>query len=178
MTNILNELSNNEYWLYNKAGNQLNHIGYTVKLFPDKKHLYDDYKSIHNEYLNVLEDSDDETVKLEALKRLIFLNGYSALEPNYLTGIEELDDKTIFNAYEILNAYIKDGKLDQEFKWMLSYYSSWDFLIFHYSEDKLYELTAFVKSVNTSIRCHPSKELRMKAMNNRGQMGIYWKSLN
>ncbi len=120
--------------------------------------------------------TSDEIIKIEALKRLIFLNWYSILEPSCFTGIDNLDNKTIFNSFSILNEYIKDNKLDKEFIWMLSYYSCWDWIILTFSENKLEELTKFVKNVDTSILYIPKHQLPKGSMANRGQMGIYWTS--
>lgn len=114
--------------------------------------------------------------KLEILKRLIFLNWYSLVEPSCYTGIEELDTQVSFESYAILNEYIKQNKLDTEFKWMISYYSCWDFTILNFSRNKLDFLTNFVENVNTTVSHNPKNELNKASMDNRGQMGIYWKS--
>jgi len=80
-------------------------------------------------------------MKLEALKRLIFLNWYVQAEHFCFTGINGLDKKTMSTSFKILNEYIAQGKLDKEFTWMLSYYSSWDWIILEFSEPELAELT-------------------------------------
>ena len=95
--------------------------------------------------------------------------------------IQELKILTIqpfFASYSILNQYLIDGKIDAEFKWMLSFYSSWDYTILPFSENKLEALTAFVKGVDTSILSCPKNQLPKGTMDNRGQMGIYWISMS
>jgi len=81
----------------------------------------------------------------------------------------------MFESYSILNDLLTKSKLDKEFHWMLSYYSSWDYIILGFSENKLIALTEFVKSVDTSVLHAPKNQLQKGAMDNRGQMGIYWK---
>jgi hypothetical protein len=50
-------------------------------------------------------------------------------------------------------------------------------VIFPYSENKLEELTSFVKKADTSKINFPKKALDKGVMANRGQMGAYWKEL-
>ncbi|SMD01878.1 hypothetical protein [Pedobacter nyackensis] len=135
---------------------------------------FEKYREIHKSYLDLLFQTDNEEAKLEILKRLIFLNWYSLLEPSCFTGVEDLDGSIIFDSYSILNDYLANSKIDAEFKWMLSYYSCWDYTILAFSENKLGALTKFVKEVDTSILHAPKKQLPKGTMSNRGQMGIYW----
>jgi hypothetical protein len=140
--------------------------------------IFDQYRNIHKSYLELYFCIDDEAIKLEILKRLIFLNWYALVEPNCYTGIEDLDNATVSESYSILDQYLIDGKIDSEFKWMLSSYSSWHYTILPFSENKLEALTAFVKGVDTSILSCPKNQLPKGAMDNRGQMGIYWISMS
>ena len=140
--------------------------------------IFEQYRNIHNSYLELYFRIDDETVQLEILKRMIFLNWYALVEPSCYTGIENLDNTTVSESYSILNQYLIDGKIDTEFKWMLSFYSSWDYTILPFSENKLEALTAFVKGVDTSILSCPKNQLPKGTMDNRGQMGIYWISMS
>lgn len=61
---------------------------------------------------------------------------------------------------------------------MLSFYSSWEYTILQFSENKLESLTVFVKGVDTSISSCPKNKLPKGTMNYRGQMGIYWISMS
>jgi hypothetical protein len=176
MTVTLNQLSDNELQIYNEAGYHQRDTGVRITDNSDKW-LFKDYKSIHKEYLNLFERSNDDMVKIEALKRLIYLNLEFFVEDSFYTGIKELDDVSIYNSYKILNDYINENKLDEEFKWMLSAYSCWDFVILRYSENKFNELTSFVRGVDTSILHSPKNSLSNGMMDNRGQMGIYWKPI-
>jgi len=142
-----------------------------------QKHgIFDQYRNIHKRYLNLFFNTEPEETKLEILKRLIFLNWYALVEPSCYTGILELDHSTVVTSYSILNEYLVGNKIDKEFKWMLSHYSSWDFTILPFSEDGLIALTTFVKEVDTTVLSAPKKEIPKGTMDNRGQMGIYWMS--
>lgn len=136
------------------------------------------YRNIHRSYLKLYLSIDNEAAKLEILKRLIFLNWYALVEPSCYTGIEDLDNASVSESYCILNQYLIDGKTDAEFKWMLSFYSSWDYTILPFSENKLEALTTFVKGGDTSILSYPKNQLPKGVMDNRGQMGIYWISMS
>jgi len=141
-----------------------------------KKEFELDYKTIHKEYLSILNLSKDDNIKLEVLKRLIFLNWEFIVESEVFTGIVDLDETAIKNSYEVLNSYIKLGLIDNEMKWMLEYYSDWDWIVLLHSENKP-ELIQFVKSVDSLSSSLPKKQLTMGTMDNRGQMGLYWKAV-
>ena len=135
---------------------------------------YEKYRIIHNNYFEIFKSSNVDIIRLESLKRLVFINWYYMVEPNIYTGIGNLDNETIFDSYSELDKCILHDKLDKEFIWMLSYYSSWDFTILSFSKDKLDKLTNFVKNVNNSVLHIPKHQLLKGSMNNRGQMGVYW----
>jgi hypothetical protein len=139
----------------------------------DDKLVLDNYKAIHREYLRIFQEAEDAATKLEALKRLVFLNWNLIVETDWLTGIDDLDEAVIMEAYTILNDYMTQGKFDPEFTWMLSHYAVWDYAILQFVEDKLFELTQFVKTIDISRKKFP-KGLPAGTFENRGQMGIYW----
>jgi len=175
--NLLNYLSDQEYKIHGWRDSLLNRTRNADEWKFNKEDIKTDYESIHQQYLNICEQSDDEFIRLEVLKRLIFLNWYYVLEPEFLTGIKKLDTVAMFNSYKILNSYIQERKLDDELTWMLKFYSSWEYIIFEYSEGKLNELTSFVEEVDTTKLNFPKQQLTKGIMDNRGQMGIYWKKL-
>ncbi|MGF7078796.1 hypothetical protein [Mucilaginibacter sp. UYCu711] len=177
MTNRLRELSDNELQLSASSVFNYAHAD-SVTDQTSTPALFEDYKAIHNAYLNLYKESRDAAIKTEALKRLIFLNWYYLAEPNLLTGISELHDDTMLEAYELLNGLLQADELDDEFKWMLAFYSKWDYTIFQFSEDGLDELTAFVKENRWVVRQPPAKELIEGKMDNRGQMGKYLTELS
>jgi hypothetical protein len=55
---------------------------------------------------------------------------------------------------------------------MFSYYASWDYVFERFSEYQ--ELQRKLKQANTEL----PKSINKQDMANRGQMGIYWNSLN
>lgn len=135
------------------------------------------YKRLHRQYLTTYQATSSESIRLKLLKRLIFLNWYGTLEPSFLTGIDELDEECVLAAYTLLNTRIHDQKLDEELYWMISYYSSWDYLILHYADNQLPALVAFIQAVDHSVLHIPRHQLPLGVMANRGQMGMYWQSL-
>ena len=134
MKHALDQLSDNEWQLY-KDTISLSGTMEDITQQLSENGTYDKYREIHQQYLELLNTAADDKIKSEALKRLTFLNWYSILEPSCFTGIDNFDNKIIFNSFSILNDCIKDNKLDAEFIWMLSYYSSWDWIILSSSEN-------------------------------------------
>jgi len=173
MKTLIDNLSDKELELYNYAesidGTMDSRTEHLIE-----NGIFEKYREIHKSYLDLFFHTDNEETKLEILKRLTFLNWYSLVEPSCYTGVEDLDSSIVFDSYSILNDYLTDNKIDTEFKWMLSYYSSWDYTILEFSENKLGALTKFVKKVDTSIFHAPKNQLLKGTMDNRGQMGIYW----
>src|ERR1700740_397884 len=84
--------------------------------------IYNRYKIIHKEYINLIKNADNET-QLEALKRAVYLQWISSFEPSHLTGVTwaiekhddglEMDD--IKFVYSVLDKIIEQNKLDVEF---------------------------------------------------------------
>lgn len=139
---------------------------------------FDKYRTIHNQYLTLIKTTEDEGEVIEGLKRIIFLNWYHLIEPSCFTGIWELDGDVIHESYSILDDRIRSNKIDEELKWMISYYSSNDWAILIFSEKGMPELTSFVKNVDQTKSFSPDKDELTKTMNDRGQMGEYFKSIN
>ena len=173
MTLSLLSLSQNEHEIYKRTQQQLNSNVATESDWEDDKLVLDNYKAIHREYLHIFQEAEDQPTRLEALKRMVFLNWNLIVETDWLTGIDDLDEAVIFESYSILNDYMKQGKFDAEFTWMLSHYAVWDYAILQFVEDKLFELTQFVKTIDISKKKFPT-ELPSGTFDDRGQMGIYW----
>ncbi len=109
---------------------------------------------------------------LEALKRGLFLLWYSTLEPIWLTGIGELDKKSEERIIKILDGRLKSESADYELDWMLNYYSHWDYIFERFSC-----FQNFQEKLKSEYKTKLPEELDRKAMEQRGQMGIYWNSL-
>lgn len=168
MTDRLRELSDKELSLGKTSVFNYAHDGESNAEAIDYQ-----FADIHNAYLVLHDNSTDDAVRTEALKRLIFLNWYYMAEPAILTGMTELDEETMFASYQLLNDVIKAGKLDDEFTWMLIFYSTWN-LILEFSEPDMPELTAFAKHYRWTARQPPQKAQLGNVMENRGQMGKFW----
>jgi hypothetical protein len=139
--------------------------------------IFEAYDELYAQYLAACLRAAERQEKLELLKRLTFLSWYSLLEPSFLTGIGALTAEGIFATYELLDVYLREQPPDHELCWMLSFYSSWDYILLHFSEPRLPTLTAFVKAVDSTVYHVPERQLPRHAMDNRGQMGIYWQSM-
>jgi len=137
---------------------------------------FEEYKEIHDQYLTLIKTTTNEKERNEGLKRIIFLNWYHIIEPSCFTGIWELDGDTIYESYSILNEHFKGNKVDAELEWMVSFYSCNEWTILVYSEREMPELTAFVKSIDQTKNHLPDKKVLSETMNDRGQMGEYFKS--
>ena len=154
----LSDLANKEIDLYSNVI-----VIYEHKKSVDKSNLslnqiHTEYKNVHEKYA---EKSDND---IEALKRGLFIQWYAQTEPNYLTGINELDEKAERKIITDLKKRIDENKTDAELIKMLNYYLTWDYVF-----DRFKDIAVFQKS-------NVDKILQIKT-DARGQMGIYWKSI-
>lgn len=123
------------------------------------------YRKVHNLYAD-LAHSDTE-----ALKRGLFIQWYALAEPNYLTGISNLDEQAELKIIDALNDVILKGTMDEELHWMLDYYLSWDWIFEKYSGYKGLETSKMNREERLPER------IDREMMKKRGQMGLYWNSL-
>jgi len=124
------------------------------------------YRKIHQAYAEL------SIADIEALKRGLFIQWYALAEPNYLTGIADLDENAENKVMQALNDLIEAGKTDNELIWMLNYYSAWE---------RTFDNLASFKGFNRDIVNEQNNQLPDKIdreeMAQRGQMGKYWNSL-
>ncbi|MBP7260608.1 MAG: hypothetical protein KBB37_04910 [Bacteroidia bacterium] len=126
------------------------------------------YRQVHRHYSYLAKEQE------EALKRGLFIQWYACTEPNYLTGIEQLDEEAEKNIINIVEEKIQNNTLDSELKWMLNYYADWDYVFDRFkNREGLAELIA-----NRTDGLPIGLVIDKAEMNKRGQMGIYWNSLN
>ncbi len=154
LTNKENELYSLVVDLYNGKINK-NTKGLTLEK------VYAEYKNVHKEYAKM------SNKNFESLKRGLFIQWYSMTEPNYLTGIAELDEKSELKIITELRNRIDQNKADNELKWMLNHYLEWDFVF-----EKFKKIAKFEKDKNVIELTN----IKLK-MAYRGQMGIYWNSI-
>ena len=155
----LTDLENKETELYNLTINLYNRKGSSNSKTLDE--IYTEYKNVHKEYAK-MSDKD-----IESLKRGLFIQWYSITEPNYLTGISELDEKSELKIILELKNWIDKNKTDNELNCMLNYYLEWDYIF-----EKFKNIIEFKKTENVVNLSN----IKLK-MIDRGQMGIYWNSI-
>jgi hypothetical protein len=124
------------------------------------------YKTVHQKYAELCSEN------IEALKRGLFISWFSVSEPTFLTGIDELDENAQEKIVKEINERIKNQTVDFELNWMLDYYKTWDYAFTKFAK---YEL--FYAKIMSNEEIEMPKIDKQK-MENRGQMGIYWNSLN
>jgi hypothetical protein len=89
------------------------------------------------------------------LKRGLFIQWYACTEPNYLTGIEQLDEEAEKNIINIVEEKIQNNSLDSELKWMLNYYADWDYVFDRFkNREGLAELIANRTDGSTAWTCY------------------------
>lgn len=125
-----------------------------------------DYKAIHKKYAELSAEN------IEALKRGLFINWFSVTEPTFLTGIDKLDEDAEEKIVKEINERIKNKTIDFELKWMINYYKTWD-----YTFAKFAKYDFFYAKIMSNEEMEMPK-IDIKKMENRGQMGIYWSSIN
>lgn len=121
--------------------------------------IFVEYKCIHEQYAK---KSDED---IEALKRGLFIQWYALTEPNYLTGIAELNEKAELKIIEELKKRIDQKETDTELMSMLNYYQNWGWVF-----DRFKHILGDHKTNNNS-------DIIKMEFQERGQMGIYWKSI-
>ncbi|TLV02869.1 hypothetical protein [Dyadobacter luticola] len=128
--------------------------------------ILDRYSRIHNCYAALAEYDS------EALKRGLFLQWYSMVEPPFLSGIHvnPLSEKRII---DILDHRISVNEFDAELRSMVSYYSAWKFVF-----DRFHASRNLMRLLNSPLT-HDAVmwQLRHSDFAGRGQMGEYWLSI-
>ena len=128
--------------------------------------IFHEYRKIHQTYAKL------SLTHSEALKRGLFIQWYALAEPNYLTGIADLDENAENKIVQSLDDRIKAGNVDGELVWMVNYYASWDWIFRRLTSFKGFDSTI----VNEQNNRLPDK-IDRDEMAQRGQMGKYWNSL-
>lgn len=161
------QLANTEFELYSSV-HELYKIEQTEKLNEKLKSVFASYRQVHKHYSDLAKEQD------EALKRGLFIQWYAITEPSYLTGIEELDEEAEKNIIDLVEEKIQNNSLDSELKWMLNYYTTWDYVFERFKNRK--GLRQLIENRTDGLPL--GLVIDKIAMNKRGQMGTYWNSLN
>ncbi|RYE27362.1 MAG: hypothetical protein EOP48_34510 [Sphingobacteriales bacterium] len=140
----------------------------TEELAEKLKTVYASCKQVHTHYSVMAKQQD------EALKRGLFIQWYACTEPNYITGIEKLDEEAERNIIDLIEEKIQNNNLDNELEWMLNYYANWDYVF-----EKFKNRKGFIELIANRTDDFPiGLVIDKEEMNQRGQMGMYWNSLN
>lgn len=130
--------------------------------------VFTEYAAIHRAYCVLAEGGS-----LEALKRALFLQWLSRVEPPFLSGMLDLDHEAERRTGALVERLCASSSVDAELGWMLPYYSSIADWALPPAED-CPQLAAFCEA-NASDdigRCVANAELE-----GRGQLGDYWRSI-
>ena len=128
--------------------------------------VYEAWNGIFEQYVALARERGD----VEAMKRAIFLVWYRVADPEWITGIMNLDRQAVREIFRIANEAAGSGQLDTELTWMLPYY---------YSVADWYLPLEFDGLKKASVR---NTRLWMtgcieSSFTNRGQLGQYWESI-
>jgi hypothetical protein len=128
--------------------------------------VYAAWREVFGQYVALAQKAD-----LEALKRALFLVWAECSMSHLMTGIKDLHEETATEALGIADKLVRDGRLDAELEWMLSYYYLVEPLYLDCFED--------LDALKQASRVNPF-EYRQRCLeasfDHRGQMGAYWKA--
>jgi hypothetical protein len=129
--------------------------------------VFDAYKQVHSYYADLAPQNS------EALKRGLFLQWYTLVEPPFLSGINDIDPQAEKRIIDSLNDQLIQNKVDSELYSMVSYYACWDFVFDRFRDcANLKRLLESRLEYNSIIQ-----QLMQSDLTRRGQMGIYWQSV-
>jgi hypothetical protein len=157
MADILSKLNTDELILMHKVESITGTIETRQELL-EEQNIPNSYNSIFKRY-SLLNDS-------EALKRALFIQWYASCEPTAFSGIGLLDESHQKKNLLTLTDALMNNKADSELKAMVKhYYAVADYYFNAFIDCSVWErhLTGDKVIVTSTI--------------NRGQMGLYWKSL-
>jgi len=163
---IIKDLAQREIGLYNEVCSIEGQME-DQYIVIEERGIFDRYKEIHNEYARLC-DTD-----IEALKRGLFIQWYAMCEPSCFTGIGLLNIFAVRHILDALYMQIQNKTIDSELTWMCNYY----FQIAEWMFDEHPLLKKIYENGQTSVSVLPDF-IDKEAMSRRGQMGIYWNSLN
>ncbi len=161
----LQELTHREDELYSKVID-LDNQPQSDMMKEQLQDIFSEYKSVHKEYAKL------SSTDIEALKRGLFIQWYALTEPNYLTGIADLDKDAENALIQNLHELIAAGKIDNELTWMLNYYADWDWVF-----ERLKSFKGFNSEIVNERNNQLPDKIDREKMEQRGQMGKYWNSL-
>lgn len=134
--------------------------------------MYAEYPAIVSAYAE-LTTSDKPPVRLEALKRAVFLVWYSFNAVSVDSGISELAESTVREIMGTLDSLLTHGEGDDELRAMLAWYrDSLGYPFEYYGPVRA--LDPFIRDVTID---DARTKLRQSHFACRGQLGVYWTQL-
>jgi hypothetical protein len=132
--------------------------------------LYAEYPAIFGAYLELVRLAADETIALEALKRVVFLAWWAFSAPSIDSGIAELPESSVREVMQLLESAIAGGRTDDELKSMLAWYHSrFGYVFEHFGPVR--DLEDFVADVPVA---EAQARVLAGSFAGRGQLGVYW----
>jgi hypothetical protein len=123
------------------------------------------WREIFQQYASLARDD------LEALKRALYLAWTQHSQSPLSSGVKDLDEKTIQEVLAAADELAGKGKLDEELRWMLSYY----YLVEPRYLDRFDDLDDLKRLSRQDALLYRGECLKC-SFQNRGHMGQYWKS--
>jgi len=127
--------------------------------------VYAAWRDIFQQYASLARED------MEALKRALYLAWTQYSQSPLLSGVKDLDEKTIREVLAIADDLARTDRLDAELQWMLSYY----YLVEPQYLDR-FDGQEHLKQVSRQGPLLYRHECLKCSFKNRGHMGQYWKS--
>jgi hypothetical protein len=136
--------------------------------------MYAEYPAIFAGYLELVLDSSEQPVVVEALKRAVFLAWIATQAPPTESGIAELPESSVRGLMRALDDAIASGGADDELRAMLAWYHGRSAFAFeHFGPFRALE--GFIgPATTTEIAALARDQPRFAG---RGQLGRYWSGL-
>jgi hypothetical protein len=135
--------------------------------------MYAEYPAIIRGYYELFGAEAPDAIRLEALKRAIFLVWYSFTVVSTDSGISELAETSVRDIMAALEWSIERGPKDEELRRMVAWYRD--------TFGAPFEFFGPVKGLDGWIRDLSSDDARAglvaSSWSNRGQLGLYWASV-
>ena len=134
--------------------------------------IAEDYSRIHQEYVSLALSGS-----IEAAKRALFLQWYSATEPACFTGLLKLDAAACSKLLKGIRSLLEDGDADAELAAMLEWYGHIGDRYFETRQDRALVLRARVKATSLPQADDSPTWAGPSFPSGRGQMSTYFRSL-
>jgi hypothetical protein len=131
--------------------------------------MYAEYPAIIRGYIEL--ESEDEAVRLESLKRALFLVWYSFTVASTESGISELAESVVREVMSWLERHVGHG--DDELRMMVAWYRD----TFGYPFDFFGPVRGLDAWISDTSSSDARAVLARSSWRDRGQLGLYWTSV-